>query len=142
MPLRSAALEHRGAGKSPMAEVRARASDLQQPLRQYPVIFDHKDRFIPGRGVAHEAPVGIIANALLNKTELRTSYHHIPVDDPREIEIVAVQIYAVRRIAHVDPASAQLRWDRTTNRPVWGVGRSEEHTSELQSPCNLVCRLL
>src|SRR5256885_5508103 len=25
---------------------------------------------------------------------------------------------------------------------VVGVGRSEEHTSELQSPCNLVCRLL
>ena len=22
------------------------------------------------------------------------------------------------------------------------IGRSEEHTSELQSPCNLVCRLL
>src|SRR5256885_3272608 len=27
-------------------------------------------------------------------------------------------------------------------RPVSRVGRSEEHTSELQSPCNLVCRLL
>src|SRR5256885_10381125 len=27
--------------------------------------------------------------------------------------------------------------------PTWGrVPRSEEHTSELQSPCNLVCRLL
>src|SRR5256885_11578876 len=27
--------------------------------------------------------------------------------------------------------------------PVWVVkARSEEHTSELQSPCNLVCRLL
>src|SRR5256885_10041675 len=27
--------------------------------------------------------------------------------------------------------------------PGWGCpGRSEEHTSELQSPCNLVCRLL
>src|SRR5256885_6781954 len=25
---------------------------------------------------------------------------------------------------------------------VWAKGRSEEHTSELQSPCNLVCRLL
>src|SRR2546426_4020520 len=25
---------------------------------------------------------------------------------------------------------------------VAGEGRSEEHTSELQSPCNLVCRLL
>src|SRR5256885_12026982 len=27
-------------------------------------------------------------------------------------------------------------------RPVIVIGRSEEHTSELQSPCNLVCRLL
>src|SRR5256885_12785571 len=24
----------------------------------------------------------------------------------------------------------------------WAADRSEEHTSELQSPCNLVCRLL
>src|SRR5256885_3454889 len=33
------------------------------------------------------------------------------------------------------------------NPPRWNIGRtcsarSEEHTSELQSPCNLVCRLL
>src|SRR5256885_9920658 len=27
-------------------------------------------------------------------------------------------------------------------RPSGALGRSEEHTSELQSPCNLVCRLL
>src|SRR2546426_8875286 len=26
--------------------------------------------------------------------------------------------------------------------PDWMATRSEEHTSELQSPCNLVCRLL
>src|SRR2546426_9247180 len=26
--------------------------------------------------------------------------------------------------------------------PMHTLGRSEEHTSELQSPCNLVCRLL
>src|SRR5205807_6760242 len=26
--------------------------------------------------------------------------------------------------------------------PTFGIKRSEEHTSELQSPCNLVCRLL
>src|SRR5256885_3862070 len=25
---------------------------------------------------------------------------------------------------------------------IWSKSRSEEHTSELQSPCNLVCRLL
>src|SRR5256885_11979293 len=32
--------------------------------------------------------------------------------------------------------------DRQTSAPVPGLRRSEEHTSELQSPCNLVCRLL
>src|SRR2546426_8175727 len=31
--------------------------------------------------------------------------------------------------------------DRRGDGPT-GQGRSEEHTSELQSPCNLVCRLL
>src|SRR5256885_9379706 len=35
-------------------------------------------------------------------------------------------------------AEAPVRWDETQR--VWT--RSEEHTSELQSPCNLVCRLL
>src|SRR2546430_7838474 len=29
-----------------------------------------------------------------------------------------------------------------TNRETWSFGRSEEHTSELQSQSNLVCRLL
>src|SRR5256885_12987684 len=29
-----------------------------------------------------------------------------------------------------------------SERGLAGTGRSEEHTSELQSPCNLVCRLL
>src|SRR2546426_6968116 len=31
---------------------------------------------------------------------------------------------------------------RLGERPARGCWRSEEHTSELQSPCNLVCRLL
>src|SRR2546426_8276454 len=35
---------------------------------------------------------------------------------------------------------APARGPRTGRRPA--SGRSEEHTSELQSPCNLVCRLL
>src|ERR1039457_7364050 len=34
------------------------------------------------------------------------------------------------------PVAAQGEWQSD---PEW---RSEEHTSELQSPCNLVCRLL
>src|SRR2546426_1669034 len=39
-------------------------------------------------------------------------------------------------------------WDAATREhfaqttPLKRLGRSEEHTSELQSPCNLVCRLL
>src|SRR5205807_3437511 len=31
---------------------------------------------------------------------------------------------------------------RASMSPTWRRNRSEEHTSELQSPCNLVCRLL
>src|SRR5256885_15167634 len=34
------------------------------------------------------------------------------------------------------------RRGRTRHPPRTGALRSEEHTSELQSPCNLVCRLL
>src|SRR2546426_7031444 len=48
-----------------------------------------------------------------------------------------------------DLAQARDSLEQITGLPVWGlrapnfsIGRSEEHTSELQSPCNLVCRLL
>src|SRR5256885_7724677 len=34
------------------------------------------------------------------------------------------------------------KWPDTAVLVVTAVARSEEHTSELQSPCNLVCRLL
>src|SRR2546426_4250574 len=34
------------------------------------------------------------------------------------------------------------KWDATTSVSSVTYPRSEEHTSELQSPCNLVCRLL
>src|SRR5256885_11662484 len=48
----------------------------------------------------------------------------------------------------ISPVSTSCRaWPRARDRPrpgPWGAcpNRSEEHTSELQSPCNLVCRLL
>src|SRR5256885_4593612 len=53
-----------------------------------------------------------------------------------------------------DVCSSDLRWFRRTRwhtrprsrrsagRSATPARRSEEHTSELQSPCNLVCRLL
>src|SRR5256885_12547957 len=37
-------------------------------------------------------------------------------------------------------AEGLLGWNAKVR--AWPCGRSEEHTSELQSPCNLVCRLL
>src|SRR5688500_19433537 len=42
------------------------------------------------------------------------------------------------RERRVDLGHAQTS---VTRRPEWAT-RSEEHTSELQSPCNLICRLL
>src|SRR5688500_19442098 len=39
----------------------------------------------------------------------------------------------------VEAPSAEMRITLGDGRG-WATGRSEEHTSELQSPCNLVCR--
>src|SRR2546426_7910812 len=47
---------------------------------------------------------------------------------------------ALRQVSGDRPAAAE---GRATDRVCRGArDRSEEHTSELQSPCNLVCRLL
>src|SRR5256885_9236639 len=41
------------------------------------------------------------------------------------------------------PPLAIAGWLAALTWSLWGIfRRSEEHTSELQSPCNLVCRLL
>src|SRR2546426_6017066 len=40
------------------------------------------------------------------------------------------------------PGKPRRAIHRALQVPVTALGRSEEHTSELQSPCNLVCRLL
>src|SRR2546426_6526787 len=46
----------------------------------------------------------------------------------------------VRRDERRDVGLGEQGLDR--GKPAPRIGRSEEHTSELQSPCNLVCRLL
>src|SRR2546426_2331099 len=55
-----------------------------------------------------------------------------PGDDYKDL-MVAVD--SVIRRGYVDSARLGVTGGS-------GGGRSEEHTSELQSPCNLVCRLL
>src|SRR5256885_11915544 len=47
-------------------------------------------------------------------------------------------VYAIRNHRRRGTAGRRLRKHVGTD----GRTRSEEHTSELQSPCNLVCRLL
>src|SRR2546426_7962127 len=51
------------------------------------------------------------------------------------------------RSPRMRPTSSIMIWNtwlslRRAGRPSDTEARSEEHTSELQSPCNLVCRLL
>src|SRR5256885_10472878 len=67
---------------------------------------------------------------------------------------IAVQYLVIHTIANVAASSAPAVDSARRFLPPLGVqiaaagtlvsayGRSEEHTSELQSPCNLVCRLL
>src|SRR5256885_3914072 len=47
-----------------------------------------------------------------------------------------------RSLATQNASSAQEAERYETDAAVAEANRSEEHTSELQSPCNLVCRLL
>src|SRR2546426_2989025 len=61
--------------------------------------------------------------------------------DPCVIAAPEVELRHVRRRAHgpeVEEAIVPGLVERVAHLPP----RSEEHTSELQSPCNLVCRLL
>src|SRR2546426_7994403 len=62
-------------------------------------------------------------------------------------EDIALMAHLLRRAgfgasrADIEAQAAQGYNVRATC-PKTGAARSEEHTSELQSPCNLVCRLL
>src|SRR5256885_12499931 len=48
----------------------------------------------------------------------------------------------VEVMVHPDHVAGARSLKPMSERQVFGRSRSEEHTSELQSPCNLVCRLL
>src|SRR5256885_10434359 len=53
------------------------------------------------------------------------------------------QVYSAAIVADVDPTDPIVADRlRLQQQSLARVIRSEEHTSELQSPCNLVCRLL
>src|SRR2546430_11977603 len=53
---------------------------------------------------------------------------------PKRLDRIGLELYAVRHEMAKDPEK--------TLAAIRAIGRSEEHTSELQSQSNLVCRLL
>src|SRR2546426_2630048 len=67
------------------------------------------------------------------------------IDDPRRAAR-ACAILALVGVVNIPIIHFSVEWWNTLHQPAsvskFGKPRSEEHTSELQSPCNLVCRLL
>src|SRR5256885_7329205 len=62
----------------------------------------------------------------------------LAIDSPREAISFPGEVGWFNAVA----AAAAVRCGQCAVLPVPVLHRSEEHTSELQSPCNLVCRLL
>src|SRR5256885_7171238 len=61
------------------------------------------------------------------------------LEDLREEGFTFDPSFIIRVMAAIRRGSGRLK---DIPREFWEESRSEEHTSELQSPCNLVCRLL
>src|SRR5256885_12853334 len=59
------------------------------------------------------------------------------------VQTCALPIWTKAKRRRKKTAARRMRFFRSRGRNLCHRrGRSEEHTSELQSPCNLVCRLL
>src|SRR5256885_12098784 len=68
-----------------------------------------------------------------------TEIYTLSLHDALPISIVGGDFYDVFRR---DSATWGVSIGDVSGKGVQAASRSEEHTSELQSPCNLVCRLL
>src|SRR5256885_7005832 len=88
---------------------------IRRPPRS--TLFPYTTLFRSVRALQHQAPRGVVIDLARNGVQLkpRRESGDLAQIDRQEVE---------------KQGAVGLR------------GRSEEHTSELQSPCNLVCRLL
>src|ERR1039457_245279 len=62
--------------------------------------------------------------------------------DPHDPIVGAVVNGELRELTYPIALDSRVRPVKMSDPDGSGIYRSEEHTSELQSPCNLVCRLL
>src|SRR2546426_7182628 len=83
-------------------------------------------------------------STLFPYTTLFRSYNHIDILSDFAMLIADVQAHAPSPVPVNEMIDCYLQKTKQDNKVARGVldYRSEEHTSELQSPCNLVCRLL
>src|SRR2546426_10597694 len=74
---------------------------------------------------------------------VRRGFFFFFFNDTATTEIYTLSLHDALPISWGFPtASSITATSRSCSLPWAWTGRSEEHTSELQSPCNLVCRLL
>src|SRR5256885_5826816 len=70
---------------------------------------------------------------------LRNGEHPVEM---AEMDVQTTMAYTHGIVAVDESGVSSIAFAKPNPLRVSGFSRSEEHTSELQSPCNLVCRLL
>src|SRR3989454_12397577 len=100
-------------------------------------------------GRAGREPVHFVielGRAPLGETAERVEGHRVGPGGPHEPRALTAEHEVARRearaIQHADGDGVARHEVARVAAPFFDQERSEEHTSELQSPCNLVCRLL
>src|SRR5256885_12168526 len=73
----------------------------------------------------------------------RREFYFFFFNDTATTEIYTLSLHDALPICSIVPGGRPNGWRMPDRSPTSAADiRSEEHTSELQSPCNLVCRLL
>src|SRR6478735_7325396 len=108
--------------------------DIRGPILQAAQQMEAEGHRILKLNIGNPAPFGFEAPDAILVDMIRHLPHAQGYSDSRGIfsaRTAVSQYYQTRGIQNIHVDDIYL-----------GNGRSEEHTSELQSPCNLVCRLL
>src|SRR5688500_11652588 len=114
-------------------EVLAKIQRIQEGIEQIPHAVRHNVVSLASRKVKHikGGPAGLEVRQMLETVP------QTPADIERLKAAVASMPIYINSLVSPDGKSAAVIADFKQD-----ATRSEEHTSELQSPCNLVCRLL